>query len=221
MFSKMLVVLSLVCLFSLPALAQTKATRKAHNVSTTICKVASVPKGMVIVGYKPNASCAGGMELTVKRPAESEIVCADSPVPEGYSVRGIEGTLACQLGDSNQVTNAMGIARGDAAPAALVSSNYSAPARQVNRSRSYQPERGEAEEHSENAGPSRDEIDLAIRRQTVLLGMQMQDVSRAWGAAHTSDSQTDKDGISYIWDYKRGRVCFRNGKAYKIILLKG
>jgi hypothetical protein len=67
---------------------------------------------------------------------------------------------------------------------------------------------------------SLEEIDLAIRRSTVLLGMNMQDVSRAWGTSHTSDSSVEREELIYIWGYKRGKVYFRDGIVYKAILLK-
>jgi hypothetical protein len=115
------VLISLVCLFSSAALAQKKTARKGtSHAAAIVCKVAAVPKGMVVVGYKPNTACAGGMELAVKRPTAIETVCADSPIPSGYSVRSSQSSFACKNRDSNQVSNAMEIARADAPPSPTV-----------------------------------------------------------------------------------------------------
>jgi hypothetical protein len=103
---KLLMLLALVCLVSSAVSAQQK-TRKKRIASSTICKVASVPKGMVIVGYKTNPACGEGMEIMVKRPAPSETVCADSPIPDGYTVDGLRGSLAC--GGGNSLSNALSI----------------------------------------------------------------------------------------------------------------
>ena len=102
---KLLIVLSLACLVSSAVSAQQKP-RKKRSVPATICKVSSVPKGMVIVGYKNNAACGQAMEIIVKRPAASEIVCADSPIPDEYTVDGVRGSLTC--GD-NSLSNALSI----------------------------------------------------------------------------------------------------------------
>jgi len=106
---KLLVGLFLVCLASSAVSAQSK-TRKKRSTSSAICGAASVPKGMVIVGYKPNSTCERGMEMVVKRPAAKEIVCANSPVPDGYIVEEVQGSLAC--GAANALSNALSITRG-------------------------------------------------------------------------------------------------------------
>ena len=103
---KLLMLLSLVCLVSSAVSAQQK-TRKKRTVSSTICNVASVPKNMVIVGYKTNPACAQGREIMVKRPMGAEIICEDSPIPDGYTVDGLRGSLAC--GGGNPLTNALSI----------------------------------------------------------------------------------------------------------------
>ena len=76
-------------------------------------------------------------------------------------------------------------------------------------------------EESEPPIPSREEIEIAVRRSTVMIGMTMQDVSRAWGQSHTTDSLIEDDGPIQIWGYRRGKVYFRAGIVYKIVLLKG
>ena len=103
---KILMLLSVLCLASSAVSAQQKA-RKKRSAPSAICTVESVPKGMVIVGYKTNPACGEKMEIIVKRPAAKEIVCADSPIPDGYTVDGLRGSLVC--GDGNPLTNALSI----------------------------------------------------------------------------------------------------------------
>ena len=102
--------LCLVCLATSAVSAQQK-TRKKRSASSTICQIASVPKGMVIVGYKTNPACGQELEIVVKRPAASEIVCSDSPIPDGFTVDGIRGSLAC--GGGNLLSNALSITNAD------------------------------------------------------------------------------------------------------------
>jgi hypothetical protein len=66
---------------------------------------------MVIVGYKTNPACGQEMEIVVKRPGASEIVCADSPIPDGFMVDGIRGSLTCSGG--NLLSNALSITNAD------------------------------------------------------------------------------------------------------------
>ena len=84
---KLLLLSVLLCLFSSGANAQ-KSGRKPRKSSppSVICKVAAVPNGMVIVGYKRNSACSDGTELLVKRPETGDIICADSPVPPQFSI---------------------------------------------------------------------------------------------------------------------------------------
>jgi len=51
-----------------------------------ICKTASVPNGMVVVGYKRNSACPNGAELLVKEAENGDIICAESPVPPQFSI---------------------------------------------------------------------------------------------------------------------------------------
>lgn len=107
-FIKILVLCSVVCMVSSAALAQQKS-RKKPSAARPICKVQSVPKGMVIVGHKTNPTCGGGFELVVRRPVTAETVCANSPVPDGYTVDKVTGSTACS-GD-NPLTNALVISK--------------------------------------------------------------------------------------------------------------
>ena len=101
---KLFVLCSLVCLAGSAVSAQQK-TRRKSGAAPAICKVQSVPRGMVIVGQKANAACSQGVEFIVKRPGAKEIVCDGSPIPDGYVVEERTGSMPCR-GD-NPLTNAL------------------------------------------------------------------------------------------------------------------
>jgi len=84
--TKLLLLSVLIC--SLPSIscAQTSARKARKSSASPICKVASVPNGMVVVGYKRNSACSDGFELLVKQPENGDIICAESPVPPQFSV---------------------------------------------------------------------------------------------------------------------------------------
>ena len=83
---KLLLVTVLLCFLPSTSIAQ-KSAHRTRKVSTAfICKIASVPKGMVVVGYKRNSACGDGAELLVKRPENGDIICAESPVPPQFSI---------------------------------------------------------------------------------------------------------------------------------------
>jgi len=82
---KFLLLSLLLCLLPLESIAQ-KSGRKTRKPSPVICKLAAVPSGMVVVGYKRNSACSDGAELLVKRPENGDIICADSPVPPQFSI---------------------------------------------------------------------------------------------------------------------------------------
>jgi hypothetical protein len=253
--AKSAVLIASVCLLNSIGLGQQKSirkTRKAIEPPKIVCTVAAVPKGMVIVGYKDNAGCTSGRELLVKRPDASETVCANSPMPDGYIVQSISGSLECREASPNPLTNALVITRAgeDLSASSTTNSesiyNRSTLRREirvsVSRGTSTDDEEPPQRSNSQNsktsrpsAGniierdsdlerapiPSREEIEIAVRRSTVIIGMTMQDVSRAWGKSHTTDSLVENDGLIHIWGYRRGEVYFRNGVVYKILLLKG
>lgn len=77
----------LLCVLPSASLAQ-KQARKTRKPSPrpVICKLESVPKGMVVVGYKRNSACSDGAELLVKQPENGDIICDGSPVPRGFTV---------------------------------------------------------------------------------------------------------------------------------------
>ena len=63
-----------------------RKTRKPSPPPPIICEIDSVPKGMVVVGYKRNSACGDGNQLLVKRPENGDIICAESPVPSQFSI---------------------------------------------------------------------------------------------------------------------------------------
>jgi uncharacterized protein DUF3465 len=85
--TRLLLLSVLLCVLPTAAIAQ-KSARKTRkpSVPQVICKVASVPTGMVVVGYKHNSACSDGTELLVKRAENGDIVCAESPVPAQFSI---------------------------------------------------------------------------------------------------------------------------------------
>ena len=84
---KLLLLPVLFCLLPSESIAQRPARRTRKPLpSSIICKIASVPNGMVVVGYKRNLACSDGTELLVKRPQNGDIICAESPVPPGFSI---------------------------------------------------------------------------------------------------------------------------------------
>ena len=84
---KLLLLMLLLGLLPSGSLAQ-KSGRRTRKPSPPpiICDIASVPKGMVVVGYKRNSACSDGTELLVKRPENGDIICAGSPVPPQFSI---------------------------------------------------------------------------------------------------------------------------------------
>ena len=227
-----------------------RKTRKPTEPLKIVCSVGAVPKGMVIVGYKDNAGCSSGRELLVKHPDASETICANSPMPDSYIVQSISGSIECREASPNPLTNALVITRGgqNLSTSAMTNSEtiYSRsssrrettvsvsrgtstddeepPTSRIRSQRTQQSESTiERDSDLEPASriPSREDIEIAVRRSTVIIGMTMQDVSRAWGKSHTTDSLVENDGLIHIWGYRLGKVYFRNGVVYKILLLKG
>jgi hypothetical protein len=85
--AKLLLLPVLLCLLPSISIAQKsgRGTRKP-SPSPVICAIASVPKGMVVVGYKRNSACSGGAQLLVKQPENGDIICSESPVPPRFSI---------------------------------------------------------------------------------------------------------------------------------------
>ena len=81
---KLLLLSVLLCLLPSGSIAQ-RSARKRPSRPPIICKIESVAKGMVVVGYKRNSACSDGAELLVKRPENGDIICAESPLPPQFS----------------------------------------------------------------------------------------------------------------------------------------
>ena len=76
----------LLCLLTSGSLAQKARRTRTSSPPPVICELSSIPKGMVVVGYKTNPTCSDGKQLLVKRPANGDIICAESPLPTGFSI---------------------------------------------------------------------------------------------------------------------------------------
>jgi hypothetical protein len=65
-----------------------KSGRRTSKPSrpSIICEISSVPKDMVVVGYKRNSACKGGAELLIKRPENGDIICAESRLPRQFTI---------------------------------------------------------------------------------------------------------------------------------------
>src|SRR5215212_4451425 len=84
---KLLLLLVLLCFLPSISIAQkSRRTPRRPSAPQIICKISSVPNGMVIIGYKRNSACSDGYELLVKRPENGDIICAGSPVPPQFSI---------------------------------------------------------------------------------------------------------------------------------------
>jgi hypothetical protein len=126
-FVKLLLLSVLFCFLPCISIAQkSKSRARRPSPPPPICEIASVPNGMVVVGYKHNSACREGSELLVKRPENGDIICAESPVPPQFSiateVQGnlvgtcpiraflIQGTgasvIAAQIGDDSSIGRA-------------------------------------------------------------------------------------------------------------------
>jgi len=117
---KRVIRIALICVListaSAEALAQRRnannaARKSAASAPQILCKGKSVPTGYVILGYRSSAKCGENPELVIKKPAEVENVCDDSPIPGGYHVVSQQGSTACVKADSNPLTNTLTIAR--------------------------------------------------------------------------------------------------------------
>ena len=87
LLTKSLFLIVLLCLLPFESVAQKPQRKKGQpSPPPIICTIASVPKGLVVVGYRRNSACSDGTQLLVKRPEEGDIICAESPLPPQFSV---------------------------------------------------------------------------------------------------------------------------------------
>ena len=84
--TKLLLFSVLLCLLPCASIAQKSGRRTRPSPPPTICTIAKVPNGMVIVGYKRNSACSDRSEVLVKQPENGDIICAESPVPPQFSI---------------------------------------------------------------------------------------------------------------------------------------
>jgi hypothetical protein len=207
-----LVTLCSACTYS--ALGQ-KAGSKPRKPpkSRVVCSVEAVPQGMVIVGYKDNAACETGSELLVKRPTDSETVCANSPVPDGYSVQNIIGSVECRDASPNPLTNAVVITRGgrDGSTSIAPTPSYTRPSssREITvrvttgSSREPAPVKSPLEERAEKVNGEA-KIENAASRGEIVVGMTMDQVLKAWGSPQSrSNTTTSRSGTDSTWTYYR------------------
>ena len=82
----LLLAVLLCCLPSISIAQKSRRTTRKASPPQIICKIASVPNDMVVVGYRRNSACSDGFELLVKRPENGDIICAESPVPRQFAV---------------------------------------------------------------------------------------------------------------------------------------
>ena len=229
--AKQAVLVAAVCLLNSVALGQQKSirkTRKPTEPPKIVCSVAAVPKGMVIVGYKDNVGCTSGRELMVKRPAASETVCANSPMPTGYTVESINGSLDCKEAGANPLTNALVITRaGEDLSASSTTNSEPVYTRstsrreitvRVSRASSSDDEESPKSPLEERAAKINAEAKLenAASRGEILVGMTTSQVAKAWGRPHSTTGNTTYSGggTETIWSYyKKGqsvRLSFKN-----------
>ncbi|HXQ74036.1 MAG TPA: hypothetical protein VN844_26270 [Pyrinomonadaceae bacterium] len=212
-FTKLLLLATLCSTCTYSALAQ-KAGSKPRKPSKprVVCSVEAVPRGMVIVGYKDNAACGTGTELLVKRPTDSETVCANSPVPDGYSIQNIIGSLECRDASPNPLTNALVITRGerDGSTSIAPTPNLTRPSssREITvkvtseTSREQAPKKSPLEERAEKVNAEA-RIENAASRGEIVVGMTMDQVLKAWGSPQDRNNRTTPSGTDSTWSYYR------------------
>ena len=224
--TKLLLIVAFCCTLACPASAQ-KASRKTRKPSKPrfVCSVDTVPQGMVIVGFKDNAVCETGRELLVKRPADSETVFANSPVPDGYIVQNIIGSVECGDASPNPLTNAVVITQGGRDGSTSIAPTPSYTQRSSSReitvrvttgsSREQAPMKSPLEERAEKLNAEA-KIENAASRGEIVAGMTMDQVLKAWGSPQSrGNTTTSRSGTDSTWSY------YRNGQSVDIYFKDG
>ena len=87
---------------------------------TQICAGSNVPSGFVVVGQTTNEQCRKFTDLPerdnaliIKRPAQREIICEQSPYPGNYAVTGRIRSVACPNSANENYNNALIIERSN------------------------------------------------------------------------------------------------------------
>jgi len=225
-FTKLLLLITLCCTCTYLASGQKDRSKpRKQSKLRVVCSVEAVPQGMVIVGYKDNAVCDTGSELLVKRPSDSETVCANSPVPDGYSVQKITGSVECRDASPNPLSNAVVIARGGRDGSTSISPipSYSRPSsgREITvkvttgSSREQAPVKSPLEERAEKVNAEA-KIENAASRGEIVVGMTMDQVLKAWGSPQSrSNTTTSRSGTDSSWTY------YRNGQSVDLYFKDG
>jgi len=214
-FMNLVLVVALCFTCTCPVAAQKEGGRKTRKPlkPRVVCSVEAVPQGMVIVGFKDNAACETGSELLVKRPAGSETVCANSPVPDGYSVQNVTGSVDCRDASPNPLTNALVITRGgrDGSTSIAATPSYTRPSssREITvkvttgSSREQASVKSPLEERAEKVNAEA-KIENAASRGEIVVGMRMDQVIKAWGSPQRrSNTTTSRSGTDSTWTYYR------------------
>jgi hypothetical protein len=194
----------------------------AAGSSRPVCEGQPIPKEFVVVGLKRSGRCGSLPELVVKRPAASETVCANSPIPSGYSMTEVTSLHACSGASPNPLTNALFIARDGAVTVQ--------PGRASQRARSYDNEGEESAPLTRRAArpqddtariveeratrinqqaedslaqkAAKDKFELA-RKEMIFTGMIKNEVLRSWWKPYKVDALTTDEGTWEIWRYRR------------------
>lgn len=202
-----------------------KRSKRTAITQRAICKVTSVPKGFVVVGYKIGSAACSGRELVVIRAADADIVCADSPIPDGYSVIGQAASNTCvDPLHANPLTNALAIVHGDAPTPTPRRRNGSGLTNDMtslagDNDEDEAPPRSSTRitvslggQNNEPAPKSRaaaigDEtrIELAALHHEIVVGMTTSQVLSSWGLPSRDSATTESGrGTGRHWVYERG-----------------
>ena len=215
MNTKVTLFFALICCICITAIGQKRSKRATPAASQrVVCKATSVPQGFVVVGYKPVTTCGGSPELVTKRPEAADIVCADSPVPDGYSVISRAASAACVSGDTNPLSNALFIARNDAAaPSTKKVAVRNDDAAKEDRRITVLVERGGQRDDEDAPVPvsraaavhNQTRIELATLHHEIVVGMTKAQVRASWGSPADASANTQSgEGTSSTWTYRRG-----------------
>lgn len=155
-------------------------------------------------------------------------ICKGQPTPSGYVTAGETSTSDCPNGAWILKRRGTRL-RSDAPPANSAPAKAHATANDGNdeddEDDEESPRRRRVSVHAQESspepkGPSRADIETAIRQQKVIIGMEMQDVFRAWGRPYEKSVGVSERGSTATWYFQRGRVWFINGKVTEAILLR-
>lgn len=160
---------------------------------------------------------ASAAAFAQKGNSSEQSVCKNEKLPAGYKIVGESKETSCAEGAWLIRKRGELVYRND--PSARVSSSSSKEEADSDDDDDAAPVRRPKVKPAHN-GPTRDEIEEAIRKYTVITGMNMRDVTQAWGSSHSTFVDGEEDETVVIWTYRRGRVFFRDGIVYRVFLLR-